>query len=58
MLQAQWCRGQCGRWIHLLLPGESQKVRIRDLGAQLDARRKERLDAHDDLTVTALYNVL
>jgi hypothetical protein len=37
---------------------ESQKVRIRDLGAQLDARRKERLDVHDDLTVTALYNVL
>jgi hypothetical protein len=37
---------------------ESQKATIRDLGAQLDAHRKERLDAHDDLTMTALYNVL
>ena len=36
----------------------SQKATIRDLGAQLDAHRKERLDAHDDLTMTALYNVL
>ena len=24
----------------------------------MDAHRKERLDAHDDLTMTALYNVL
>ncbi len=37
---------------------ESQKATIRDLGAQLDAHRNERLDAHDDLTMTALYNVL
>ncbi len=37
---------------------ESQKATIRDLGEQLDAHRKERLDAHDDLTMTALYNVL
>jgi hypothetical protein len=37
---------------------ESQKGTIRDLGEQLDAHRKERLDAHDDLTMTALYNVL
>ena len=36
----------------------SQKATIRDLGAQLDAHRKERLDAHDALTMTALYNVL
>jgi hypothetical protein len=36
----------------------SQKATIRDLGEQLDAHRKERLDAHDDLTMTALYNVL
>jgi hypothetical protein len=37
---------------------ETQKATIRDLGEQLDAHRKERLDAHDDLTMTALYNVL
>ena len=37
---------------------ESQKATIRDLGAQLDAHRKEKLDAHEDLTMTALYNVL
>jgi len=37
---------------------ESQKAPIRDLGSQLDAHRKEQLDAHDDLTMTALYNVL
>jgi hypothetical protein len=37
---------------------ESQKATIRDLGEQLDAHRKDRLDAHDDLTMTALYNVL
>ena len=36
----------------------SQKATIRDLGAQLDAHRKERLGEHDDLTMTALYNVL
>ena len=36
----------------------SQKATIRDLGEQLDAHRKERLDPHDDLTMTALYNVL
>jgi hypothetical protein len=37
---------------------ETQKATIRDLGEQLDAHRKERLDAHDDLTMTTLYNVL
>ena len=36
----------------------SQKAAIRDLGAQLDAHRKERLGEHDDLTMTALYNLL
>ncbi len=37
---------------------ESQKATIRDLGEKLDAHRKERLGEHDDLTMTALYNVL
>ncbi|WP_118827738.1 class I SAM-dependent DNA methyltransferase [Salinibacter ruber] len=37
---------------------ESQKTTIRDFGEQLDAHRKERMDSHDDLTMTALYNVL
>ncbi len=37
---------------------ESQRGPIRDLGSQLDAHRKEQLDAHDTLTMTALYNVL
>ena len=36
----------------------SQKATIRNLGTQLDAHRKERLDQHDDLTMTALYDVL
>jgi hypothetical protein len=37
---------------------EDEKTRIRELGEQLDAHRKERLDQHDDLTMTAMYNVL
>jgi hypothetical protein len=37
---------------------ESQKTTIRELGEQLDRHRKERMDQHDDLTMTALYNVL
>ena len=36
----------------------SQKATIRDLAEQLDAHRKERIDTHDTLTMTALYNVL
>ena len=37
---------------------ESQKDEIRRLGEQLDRHRKERLDEHEDLTMTGLYNVL
>ena len=37
---------------------EAQKARIRELGEQLDRHRKERLKAHDGLTMTGLYNVL
>jgi hypothetical protein len=37
---------------------EDQKATIRELGEQLDRHRKQRLDQHDDLTMTALYNVL
>ncbi len=37
---------------------EAQKARIRKLGEQLDRHRKERLAAHDSLTMTGLYNVL
>jgi hypothetical protein len=37
---------------------ESQKAEIRRLGEQLDRHRKERLDEHEDLTMTGLYNVL
>jgi hypothetical protein len=37
---------------------EDQKATIREVGEQLDRHRKERLDRHDDLTMTALYNVL
>jgi len=33
-------------------------ARLSDLGERLDAFRKERLDAHDFLTMTGLYNVL
>ena len=37
---------------------DAQKARIRELGEQLDRHRKERLAAHDGLTMTGLYNVL
>ena len=35
-----------------------QQARIRDLAEQIDAHRKRVLAAHDDLTLTGLYNVL
>ncbi|MCM2288539.1 MAG: hypothetical protein NDI67_05870 [Sulfuritalea sp.] len=35
-----------------------QQARIRDLAEQLDAHRKRVLAAHDELTLTGLYNVL
>jgi hypothetical protein len=37
---------------------EAEKAEIRELGEQLDRHRKERLEAHEDLTMTDLYNVL
>jgi hypothetical protein len=37
---------------------EAQQQVIRDLAEQLDAHRKRVLDAHRDLTLTGLYNVL
>ncbi|MDX5391134.1 MAG: class I SAM-dependent DNA methyltransferase, partial [Rhodobacterales bacterium] len=39
-------------------PTEDQKARLRALGEQLDAHRKERQAAHPKLTLTAMYNVL
>jgi hypothetical protein len=36
----------------------AQQARIRNLAEQLDAQRKRVLAAHDDLTLTGLYNVL
>ncbi|MDC9825610.1 class I SAM-dependent DNA methyltransferase [Devosia sp. ZB163] len=36
----------------------AQLERLRELGERLDAFRKERLAAHDFLTMTSLYNVL
>jgi hypothetical protein len=35
-----------------------QQARIRDLAEQIDAHRKRVLEAHDDLTLTGLYNVM
>jgi hypothetical protein len=37
---------------------EKQKAHIRELGERLDTFRKERLAAHESLTMTKLYNVL
>ena len=37
---------------------ESQTQHIRELGERLDQHRKARLDQHDSLTMTDLYNVL
>lgn len=34
------------------------QARIRDVGEQLDAHRKRQQAAHDDLTLTGMYNVL
>lgn len=39
-------------------PTDERRVRIRDLAEQLDAHRKERIEEHQDLTITKLYNVL
>lgn len=39
-------------------PTADQAQRIRTLGETLDRHRKERQAEHDDLTLTALYNVL
>ncbi|MDJ0756021.1 MAG: hypothetical protein QNJ45_21010 [Ardenticatenaceae bacterium] len=39
-------------------PIESVKVRIRELGEQLDAHRKRQQELHPDLTMTGMYNVL
>jgi hypothetical protein len=36
----------------------AQQARIRDLAEQIDAHRKRVLAAHDELTLTGLYNVL
>ena len=36
----------------------TQQERIRDLAEQLDAHRKHQQAAHDDLTLTGMYNVL
>lgn len=36
----------------------AQQARIRDLAEQLDAHRKRVLAAHEDLTLTGLYNVM
>jgi hypothetical protein len=37
---------------------DAQTATIRDLGEKLDQHRKERLEQHEDLTMTVLYNVL
>jgi hypothetical protein len=39
-------------------PSEPQRERIRFLGEQLDAHRKRCQEAHPDLTLTEMYNVL
>jgi hypothetical protein len=35
-----------------------EEATVRELGEKLDRHRKERLEQHEDLTMTALYNVL
>jgi hypothetical protein len=39
-------------------PSEPQRERIRFLGEQLDAHRKRQQEAHPNLTLTEMYNVL
>ena len=39
-------------------PTLASRDRLRELGERLEAHRRERLDAHDDLTMTGLYNRL
>jgi hypothetical protein len=40
------------------LPTDAQRQRIGDLAEQLDAHRKRQQAAHEDLTLTGMYNVL
>ncbi|MDA8261017.1 MAG: class I SAM-dependent DNA methyltransferase [Betaproteobacteria bacterium] len=51
-------KGFCFETFPFPVATAAQQARIRDLAEQIDAQRKRVLAAHDDLTLTGLYNVL
>jgi len=51
-------KGFCFETFPFPVATPAQQARIRDLAEQIDAHRKRVLAAHDDLTLTGLYNVL
>ena len=55
---ANYNHAQCFDTFPFPDPTETQKMRLRSLGEQLDAHRKAQQKAHPKLTLTAMYNVL
>jgi hypothetical protein len=51
-------KGRCFETFPFPVATPAQQARIRDLAEQIDAHRKRVLAAHDELTLTGLYNVL
>jgi hypothetical protein len=55
---ANYNHAQCFNPFPFPTPSEPLKVRLRQLGEDLDAHRKRQQAAHPKLTLTAMYNVL
>jgi hypothetical protein len=53
-----YVKSRCFETFPFPLATPAQQARIRDLAEQIDAQRKRVLAAHDELTLTGLYNVL
>jgi hypothetical protein len=53
-----YAKSRCFETFPFPVATTEQHARIRDLAEQIDAQRKRVLAAHDDLTLTGLYNVM
>jgi hypothetical protein len=53
-----YVKSRCFETFPFPVATQTQQARIRDLAEQIDAHRKRVLAAHDELTLTGLYNVL
>ncbi|MDK9715136.1 MAG: hypothetical protein OEL86_13725 [Sulfuritalea sp.] len=53
-----YAKSRCFETFPFPVATPAQQARIRDLAEQIDAHRKRVLAAHDELTLTGLYNVL